>query len=197
MDSSSEGFTRVDETFPEQLRLARKRLGVSQELLTEEMAKRGYPVHLTTIGKIERQERKVTIGEAAAIADALGVSLASMIGDATTLQSTYAQHAQARRLFTQALETYVLALLDVARAADTSPGLGPRDAEWLVHLLSEQTPAQMTLDAPTIASAAISREAIERGPAVSFLEVSLTVDKETLVEELAERKRSADEVVRT
>jgi len=185
MDTASKGFAQIDETFPEQLREARKRLGVSQELLTEEMAKRGFPVHLTTIGKIERKERKVTIGEAAAIADALALSLDSMIGGQSTLQSAYAAHNDSRRAFENAVHSYALSLLDIAVAADQATELREVDSEWLTESMPDQTPARMTQDAGVALEAAISRESIARGRFVEGLLASIRSDSERLANYVA------------
>lgn len=51
---------------------------MSQQDLADEMVKRGFRFHQTTVYKIINGKRKVALGEAAAIADILGVELDSM-----------------------------------------------------------------------------------------------------------------------
>lgn len=63
----------VDRDIGNAVRLARVSKDKSQEDLAAEMTRLGYPVSQATIGKIERGERKVTVGEATALAQALGM----------------------------------------------------------------------------------------------------------------------------
>lgn len=52
---------------------------MSQLALAEAMRARGFDFYQQTIGKIERGERRVTIGEAFGLADALGVDLTELV----------------------------------------------------------------------------------------------------------------------
>jgi transcriptional regulator with XRE-family HTH domain len=70
---------RRDEIFARRLREARESSGISQDALAQHMTEIGFKFHQTTVNKIERGERKVPVGEAIALADAIGVSLEQML----------------------------------------------------------------------------------------------------------------------
>ena len=60
------------------MRDRRERLGVSQDVLAQRMAMRGYKWRQATVYAIERGDRRVQLGEAVAVADVLGVPLATL-----------------------------------------------------------------------------------------------------------------------
>lgn len=66
-------ITRIDEEFGEALRIARQAKGVTQEELSNAVEAMGIKLSQATIGKIERGERKVTVGESHAISRALRI----------------------------------------------------------------------------------------------------------------------------
>ncbi|MFG1844896.1 helix-turn-helix domain-containing protein [Micromonospora carbonacea] len=72
------GQDSPDEIFRTRLRLRRRMMGWSQQRLTDEMAKRGYPWHQTTVAKVEAGERRLSLGEATVLARVLGSDLESM-----------------------------------------------------------------------------------------------------------------------
>ncbi|MBG6237399.1 transcriptional regulator with XRE-family HTH domain [Mycetocola sp. CAN_C7] len=149
----------IDGIFGKRFAEARKGKGLSQEAIVTALAKRGYPLHLTAVGKIERGERRVTVGEAAALADALGFTLDALIGDQGNLLSVYAVHSRESEALRRQIEVYARALLDVALTAD-SARLRDSDRAWLSTELANQTPAQLTTDALMYVEAAIAREGL-------------------------------------
>ena len=64
-----------DEYFASNLRRTREAMGLTQSDMAERMRDRGFPFHQATIYKIEKGDRKVSIGEAMAIAWLLDVSI--------------------------------------------------------------------------------------------------------------------------
>lgn len=65
--------------FANAVRDARLAAGMSQDDLATQMAQRGFDFHQTTIAKIERGARRVTVGEAAELADIAGIPLAAVL----------------------------------------------------------------------------------------------------------------------
>jgi transcriptional regulator with XRE-family HTH domain len=70
---------RPSEMFAEQMRIQRERKGWTQKQLAIRLAKLGFLVHQTTIGKWEAGERRITLDEALAISVALDVGPAHML----------------------------------------------------------------------------------------------------------------------
>lgn len=64
-------FSRIDDQFGEALRIARQAKSVTQEELAAALESMGVKLSQATIGKIERGERKVTVGESHALSRAL------------------------------------------------------------------------------------------------------------------------------
>lgn len=178
------GFAQMDKTFADQFAAARSTLGISQERLSAEMARRGYPIHVTAIGKIEKGSRKVSVGEAAAIADVLGLPLDLLLGGETTLRSAYAAHDRTFDALTAAVEADVRALLDVVVAADTiADGLGPSEVSWLEseHGLLAQTPVKVAADALEELDAQLVRQGLPAtGRWVAHLRKLLKADAESV-----------------
>lgn len=69
----------IDQEFGHSVRLVRQEREMSQEDLAATVSKLGARISQATVGKIERGERKVTIGEAEAIARALSTSTNQLI----------------------------------------------------------------------------------------------------------------------
>lgn len=69
----------IDREFGQAVRAFRIGAENSQDELAAKVSNLGYPMSSATIGKIERCERKVTVGEAEAIARALGKDVAEFI----------------------------------------------------------------------------------------------------------------------
>jgi transcriptional regulator with XRE-family HTH domain len=74
-----EGPLRPSEVFVEQMRIQRARKGWTQKQLAARLAKLGFVVHQTTIGKWEAGERRISLDEALAISVALDVDPAHMV----------------------------------------------------------------------------------------------------------------------
>lgn len=72
---------RADRTFAERVRTERLGAQMSQKRLADGMLVAGFDFTTSTIGKIERQERRVSVAEGLAIAKILGMSLNELIGD--------------------------------------------------------------------------------------------------------------------
>lgn len=68
----------AEQTFADNLRELRTASGLSQESFASEMEARGYKWHQATVYKAEHGSRQVTVGEARAAADILGVQLDQM-----------------------------------------------------------------------------------------------------------------------
>lgn len=171
-----------DETFAASFRTARVAAGQSQDQVASAMAERGFSFHVTTIGKIERGDRKVTVGEALTLADVLGVSLDMLlVGGQDGLQVAYAAHNAERRQFGHQMQEYTLSLLRVARAADNATVMRQVDTAWLDTELQNQSPAQLTADAALAARAALSRDGVASpGHYVSLLLDALDRDAQAL-----------------
>jgi DNA-binding transcriptional MerR regulator/transcriptional regulator with XRE-family HTH domain len=65
----------VDELFAIQVRETRERLKMSQGELARQMSARGFPYYQQTVRRIEDSQRKVSVGEAKALAQILGTSM--------------------------------------------------------------------------------------------------------------------------
>ena len=148
MDNSSEQQSRdADDAFAAALRAAREGAGLSQAELAERMAGRGFDFHQQTIYKIESGRRRVSVGEAATLANLLNVTLQFLIGEQEGVLIAYMLHERERRAFSQAMHGYLNAILDVAATADAAVVLRDVDTKWLDNNMPEQTPARMTSDA--------------------------------------------------
>jgi transcriptional regulator with XRE-family HTH domain len=128
-------FRSIDESFGKLFLEARKAKGISQEAVAAALASRGYVLHVTTIGKIERGERRVSVGEAVALASALGLTLDVLVAGSAAIDSRYEALRTAEHNLDVALDAYTKALLEVARTSDET---GQR------ALMLERTPAQRT-----------------------------------------------------
>ena len=65
----------VDELFAIQVRETRERLKMSQGELARQMSTRGFPYYQQTVRRIEDSRRKVSVGEAKALAEILGTTI--------------------------------------------------------------------------------------------------------------------------
>ena len=68
-----------DAVFAQCLRAAREAAGLTQQQLAGHLTRLGYSMRQTTISKIEAGQRPVWLGEAVALADAVGASLAELV----------------------------------------------------------------------------------------------------------------------
>lgn len=74
-ENSTPASSVIDDVFGENLKKYRERKGLTQEALNNEMVKRGFEFHPTTIYRIEKGRRRVLIGEAVTLAEVLDVPL--------------------------------------------------------------------------------------------------------------------------
>lgn len=98
----------MDDLFARRLKEVRAIAGLTQQQLADRVAAAGRKMFRSQIGKIESGDRPVTIGEATALADALGVGLADLVagpGPAAqwpTLRARLAAETAVRSLTEQA-----------------------------------------------------------------------------------------------
>lgn len=64
-------YDDMEKLFGQSVRRHRKRLHVSQTRLAESMSGLGFPMHQTTLAKIERVARPILLSEALALSDLL------------------------------------------------------------------------------------------------------------------------------
>ncbi|MET4702764.1 helix-turn-helix transcriptional regulator [Frigoribacterium sp. UYMn621] len=69
---NNEGASQWDEAFAQAVRRVREQNGMTQAWLASEMSDRGFEFHQATVYKVEMSKRRVSIGEAKAIAEVLG-----------------------------------------------------------------------------------------------------------------------------
>lgn len=120
----------IDQEFGHSVRLVRQQREMSQEDLAATVSKLGARISQATVGKIERGERKVTIGEAEAIARALSTSTNQLILGPSFIT---------RELLTERLHTLRSELVDAMRdfesaqqmVAIESKGLNEYDIDLL------------------------------------------------------------------
>lgn len=70
----------IDDQFGARFLAVRKASGASQEAIVERIERDGVKLHVTAIGKIERGERRVTVGEAVALARCFDLTIDQMLG---------------------------------------------------------------------------------------------------------------------
>ena len=71
-------FPSSDAAFAASIRVSREAKGLTQEDLAKHMTMRGFDFHQQTIYKIEKGTRKVTVGEAVSLAEAVGVPVEAL-----------------------------------------------------------------------------------------------------------------------
>lgn len=135
----------VDRDFGIAVRENRLRQGMHQEALSESVTRLGYPLSQATIGKIERGERKVTIGEALAIGDALALDLTwiipkpnsprfaarALLGQFETAKTSVRSSLESMLHSALALQALVTAHPELARELDSSLMAAPEPDEVL------------------------------------------------------------------
>lgn len=173
----------IDRSFGPRFLAARKEKGVSQEAVAEALTQRGIRLHVTAIGKIERGERRVSVGEASALASVLGYTLDSLIGGGGDLVTHYALLDYARTVLQRQSHDYLTAMLNVAITADNlGDQLRPEDRQWLRNEMPRQTPAR-TGDTQVFAEARLSRDGIaEPGEYLALLMDAIKRDADALRE---------------
>ena len=121
---------QIDQQFGPTIRLVRQDREMSQEELAAAVSNLGYQLSQATIGKIERGDRKVTLGEAEAIARALDTStLALILGPSYVTREILSERLQTlRRELVEAMRIYESGQQLVAIE---SGQLSDYDQEWL------------------------------------------------------------------
>lgn len=116
----------MDEDFAEAFRLARQAAGLSQADVASRMSEFGYEVAQPVIGKIERGERRVSIGEGEALSSIVGRSTRTLLeGERTLRVELGVEFVRERRAALQeAVERYQSAQLALAQALDISERTG-------------------------------------------------------------------------
>lgn len=79
----------VDELFAIQVRETRERLKMSQGNLARQMSARGFPYYQQTVRRIEDSQRKVSVGEAKALAEILGTTIDRLTEPAPAKEAGY------------------------------------------------------------------------------------------------------------
>jgi len=128
----------IDRDFGKSVKLTRVDREMSQEDLAARVKALGYAMSQATVGKIERGERRVTVGEAKAIAQALRVSIDELLRGPSSVS---AEQLRSR------LRILRNELVDAARAFDSgraivamealSKSLDKTDVDWLRSLVLE------------------------------------------------------------
>lgn len=164
----------------------RKSKDLNQAHVATEMKRRGFTGFLqTTVGKIERGERRVTVGEAAALADIVGVKLSALISDAKgdDLSSAFETAGATARVLERAATDHSRALLDVAVEADRAGALSAAELRWLNSELVNQSPGSAVIDAAIALSARLELDKVDgSGNYVSKLLEVVNTDADLLTE---------------
>lgn len=110
----------LDLLFALNMKAMREHRGIGQGRFADLMAERGYSWHQSTIPKVETGARSIRIGEAAAVADILGVPIEDLFetGDLTEfaeLTSALSRVSAAKDFLAAAQSEYEQAVVD-ARA---------------------------------------------------------------------------------
>lgn len=110
----------MDEKFAEAFRVARQAAGLSQAEVAARMADFGYDTSQPVIGKIERGERRVTIGEGEALSAIVGRSTTTLLNGPTRMRVELGvEHLRARRqAIKDAVERFQSAQLVLAQVLD-------------------------------------------------------------------------------
>lgn len=174
----------IDRDFGRAVHAAREsKPGMTQAKLSEALEVYGIYLSEATIGKIERGDRKVTVGEAQAIARALGHTFDGVIGSSeATLRANGTVVASTVRHLQQFADEYATALLHYTRTADELGEDPPADfLHYLETSVPSQTPAQIASDARGKVEAEIERQAIIPGAHLQRLREALNRDADALL----------------
>lgn len=110
----------VDASFGPSFKAARQAARLSQDAIVEAIAADGISLHPTAVGRIESGERKVTVGEAVALANAVGMSVDALTGTSDrVLDAPRALLANARADLMRSAAAYYEALGILATTADS------------------------------------------------------------------------------
>lgn len=120
----------IDQNFGQAVRLLRQDREMSQDELANRVTGLGYPLSQATIGKIERGDRKVTVGEGEALARALGTNTSTLIAGPSyiTREALSSRLRQLRSELMEAMSVFESAQQLVAIEANR---LEDYDVEWI------------------------------------------------------------------
>ncbi|MFD2674804.1 helix-turn-helix domain-containing protein [Gulosibacter bifidus] len=130
----------ADDTFGPAFAAARKAVGVNQQEVTAAVANMGINLPVSALSKIEKGQRRVTVGEAAALAEAVGVDLGSLVGRYDTLATTYGWQVQKWHSLKAAVTDYTETMVELFERASYDMFLKRKDRDTLTHIREEQTP---------------------------------------------------------
>lgn len=116
-----ESLGPLDLNFGANVRQVRQQRGLNQEQLAALVQLKGYDLHQTTIGKIERGKRRASVGEAFAIAESLSVQLPALMQPVSA--------AELRKSVVVAARRYVAALEALSAQMTTAEALRGELAE--------------------------------------------------------------------
>ena len=153
----------IDRDFGDAVRTVRQARAMSQADLASQVEARGYAVSQATLGKIERGERRVTIGEAQAIANALQVELNDLVsgGANPMVAQAFGRVTTAGRDLSHAARAYALQMLELCLQADAADELTDSQRWWLDTELVGQAPAWVAAsDAAIEAMTTCERESL-------------------------------------
>jgi transcriptional regulator with XRE-family HTH domain len=120
--------SHIEVQFGERVAELRKANNLTQAELSALVSKSGYPLHQTTVAKLEKGLRPTSLGEASAIATILGVSLDDLLAHSTALDDAVQKRQPIMAAITRAhrLRTEQVAATDafVAAQRDLDIALG-------------------------------------------------------------------------
>ena len=93
---SIKAFQRWEERFGERVKHLRKARDWNQGELAERMTEAGYPMHQTTVAKMESAARPTNVGEVAALASIFGVAISQLFEPDDEVSAAYMQLVRAR-----------------------------------------------------------------------------------------------------
>ena len=164
---------RIDGEIGEALRIARLAKGVTQDDLSAAVEAMGVKLSQATIGKIERGERKVTLGESYALSRALGLFQDELVGGISAT-SAFALAERLDRLRDElkealhAFESGQALVIAQARALDPSDQVRLRDAvrESLEDVIEEYRRDRQVANESWARRKALDGDALSTSPIV-------------------------------
>jgi len=136
-------FKALDDNFAGAFKSARVHADLSQEAVAERMREYGFEMSQPVIGKIERAQRRVTIGEAEALSACVNISLSSLLAgpESLGLERARTELYRLRNDFKKAAMDFQEGQAALAILADGIDGAGKleeHEREDLERLIMEQ-----------------------------------------------------------
>jgi len=169
-----------DEEIAKRIKATREQHGISQDTLAQGVAARGHDFRQQTVYKIESNQRRVLASELVAIADALGVPAADLLGlgtDRAPILLAGARLQETQKNLDFAAVGHARAMLAFAQSADAAESLHANDEKFAQEGLLKLTPAWLVSGALLSVEAGLKLNRVENlGPhALAVLE-ALRVD---------------------